>query len=115
MSEWVPTAAIDDGVLLIQLADSDVVNAFDIDCVVDLTEFGDVVGVEILDLRRQLSDGVVEASPVDGQINWSYDDEFDAFYVHVIDGRGQVQRSVTGKARLDSEKRLVQLELPIGS
>jgi hypothetical protein len=115
MSEFVPSAGIENGVLSIRFRDSDVDRSVDLDCVVDLTDFDDVVGVEILDLRRQLSGGIVEPSPTTGRIRWSYDDEMDAFYVHLTDGRGQVQRSVTCKAHLDPEMRFVQLDVPTTS
>lgn len=70
----------------------------DIDCVVDLTDFGEVVGVEVLDVSRQLAGGVVDPPTLQGEIRWSYDDEIDALYVHVADGRGQMQRRSIARA-----------------
>jgi hypothetical protein len=48
--------------------------------VVDQNDFGDVTGVEILDFRRQLTGGVVDAPAASGRVRWSYDSEVDAFY-----------------------------------
>ena len=115
MTHFVPRVATGNGMLSIQFADSDIARSTNVDCVLDLTYLGDVVGVEILDLRRQLSGGRVEALSAGGQIQWSYDDEIDAFYVQILEDRAQVQRSATGKAHLDSGNRVVRLEVPVPS
>ncbi len=113
MSGFVPFTSTHAGVLSIRFAEPEGIRAIDVDCVVDLTDFGDVVGVEILDLRRQLSDGIIEGSPAGSKIRWSYDDEIDAFYVRLTDGQSQVQRGATGRAHLDSARRVVQLDVPV--
>jgi uncharacterized protein YuzE len=113
MSQFVPSASIDDGELAIRLDDSETTSSMKVSCVVDLTDFGDVVGVEILDLRRQLSGAVVESSHPASDIRWSYDAEIDAFYIHLMEGRGQVQVRVSATAYLDSRRRLVQLQVPM--
>jgi len=115
MSQFAPFTSTRAGVLSIRFTESDGVRAMDVDCVVDLTDFGDVVGVEILDLRRQLSGGTIEGSPTGSKIRWSYDDEIDAFYVRLSDGRGQAQRGATCTAHVDSARRVVQLDVPVAS
>ena len=72
-----------------------------------------MIGVEILDLTRQLAGGVVESSSLEGGVRWSYDDEVDAMYVHVREGRSQVQRRASGIGELDSEGKLVGLTVPL--
>lgn len=113
MSGFLPYAEIEQDVLRVQLLDAGGVRSLDIDCVVDLTDFDEVVGVEILDLRKQLAGGTVGPSIEGGGIRWSYDAEMDALYLHVTDGRGQAQWRLTARGQLDAGGRLVQLDVPI--
>lgn len=113
MSGPLPSATVNEDVLSVRFLGSAVARTTEVACVVDQTDFGEVVGVEILGLRRQLSGGLVDAPRASGEVRWSYDAEIDAFYLHVAEGRGQVQTAVTGKASLDSAQRLVLLEAPV--
>lgn len=79
--------------------------------VADLTDFDVVVGVEILDFRRQL-DATAPASVAVGLPRWSYDGEMDAFYLHVADGTASAQRSVVGSAELDEAGHVLTLTIP---
>jgi uncharacterized protein YuzE len=81
--------------------------------VVDVTYLGEVVGVEVLDFRRQLSGATAPASPAGSSIRWSYDPEIDAFYLHVTDGPAQVQRDEMAVAYLSSDNQLTGLQLRI--
>lgn len=112
MSFDLPAAFQSGELLSIRFLDSVVSESVEVACVVDQTDFGDVIGVEILDLRRQ-SGGLVEAPRASGSVRWSYDAEIDAFYVHVMEGRSQVQTSVTGKISLNSAQRVVMLEVQV--
>jgi uncharacterized protein YuzE len=113
VSEFTPRAAVEDGVLRVQLLEAHPARLLDIDCVVDLTDLGQVVGIEVLDLRSQLAGGTVGPLTVNSSIRWSYDDEIDALYVHVAAGRGQVQRRTAAQAGLDSNDRVVELAVPL--
>lgn len=113
MNHFHPSAAADEGMLTVRLFASAPIRSVEIDCVLDLTDFGEVVGIEVLDLRRQLAGGVVELPEPDGDVRWSYDGEIDAFYLHVADGRGQVQRSARARAQLDSMGRLVRMDVEL--
>ena len=108
-----PAAAVDDGAVSIRFADQLPSQSIEVKCTVDLTDFGDVIGVEVLDWRRQLSDGVLDAQSVRGPVLWSYDEEIDAFYIHVTEGRSQIQRSAVAEVGLDSNRRVVLLKVPI--
>ncbi|WP_308466737.1 hypothetical protein [Rathayibacter soli] len=77
---------------------------------VDLTDFNDVVGIEILDFTRQLSTVLLpDRTPV--ALRWAYDDEVDAFYVHVHEQRAQQQVNANGIAYLGQLDRLLVLEV----
>jgi hypothetical protein len=101
--------------LSICFGDSAVERSADVTCMVDLNDFGDMIGVEVLDWRRQLSGGRLDAPSAFGQVRWSYDDEIDAFYVQIMDGRGQVQRRAKGVAGIDGDQRVVRLDVPVPS
>jgi uncharacterized protein YuzE len=113
VSDFLPYAEIEQAVLRVQLVDAGGVRSLDIDCVVDLTDFDEVVGVEILDLRKQLAGGTIGPSVEGSSIRWSYDAEMDALYLHVMDGRGQVQRRSAASGQLDAGGRLVRLDVPL--
>lgn len=114
MSAFCPWAAIEKGILRVRLLGSDPMRSLDIDCVLDLTDFDEVVGIEVLDLTRQLAGGTVAPPGQASSIRWSYDAEMDALYLHVADGRGQAQRSSRARGQLDAGGRLVELNIPLG-
>lgn len=115
MIAFQPSVVVSDEVLILKLAaaSSAVEVEVQFDCVIDQSDFGDVVGVEILDLRQQLAGGRASASPTDGFPRWSYDDEIDAFYVRVAPGRAQVQQTGAGIAHVDREGLLCVLEVRV--
>jgi hypothetical protein len=107
-----PHATISEETISIQFSDTLVSQSAQVACTVDLTDFSDVVGIEALDWRKQLSGGTLDAPSSQGRVRWSYDDEMDAIYIRVSDGRGQIQRSAVGEAGLDSDRRVVRLDVP---
>jgi len=115
MNESFPLAEIADGIMTVSFMDSDTTKSIDVTCVVDYTDFGDVVGIEILDWRHQLSGGQIDAPSASGQLRWSYDAEIDALYIHTTDTRGQNQRRMTATAKLDAKQRVVTVEVPLPS
>lgn len=76
----------------------------EIECVLDLTYLGDVVGIEVLDLRKQLGGGSVSSFRAEGKVRWSYDDKIDALYIYIGHGSGQVQRSATATAHSNAQQ-----------
>lgn len=113
MSNHFPSASLSEEALSIRFRESPVVQSVEVACVIDQTDLGDVIGVEILGFRRQLSGGMIDAPRSAGQVRWSYDHEMDALYVYVTEGRSQVQTAVAGRISLDSAQRVVLLEAPI--
>ncbi len=108
-----PATVIDDGTVSVWFSDELPSQSIEVKCTVDLTDFGEMIGVEVLDWHNQLSGAVLDAPSAFVKIRWSYDEEVDAFYLHLVDGRGQIQRSVVGKVGIDSNRRVVLLEVPI--
>lgn len=115
MSLELPSAALYNGTLVIRFMEAMVSRSMKVICVIDQTDFGNVVGIEVLDFRRQLHGGLLQGPRSAGAVRWSYDDEIDAFYIHVMDGRGQIQASVVGTVGLDDAQRVVLLEVPVPS
>ena len=81
--------------------------------VVDLDDFGELVGVEVLDAKRQLGGGDIPVSPASGRPRWGYDPEIDALYVHTGSGRGQVQQKREVEAGLDASHQLVEVRVQL--
>lgn len=107
-----PSAVIAGGILVLHFSESSPSRSADVTCTLDLTDFGDVVGIEVLDWQRQ-SGGVVDGPSACGNVRWSYDYEIDALYIHVMSGRSQIQRAVTARAGLDTDGHVVRLDIPI--
>ena len=114
MSAFRPSVAPDDGLLTVTLLAGPVAREASFEGVIDKTDFGDIVGIEILDLRHQLSGATAPPSSMSGLPRWSYDDEIDAFYIRIADGAGQVQSVATDMAQIDAEGRLTRLEFWVG-
>lgn len=115
MNEHLPLIEIADGIISVRFAESVTEQLLDVTCVIDYTDFGDVVGVEILDWRHQLSGGQIDAPSDSGLPRWSYDDEIDALYIHTTDGGGQNQQRTTAAVKLDASRRVVTVEIPLPS
>ncbi len=112
MSRELPFADVQSGSLVIRFLDAAVARSVQVECVIDQTDFGDVLGIEILPFR-QLTGGLLEGPRSAGTVSWSYDEEDDVFYVHVMKGRSQVQKSIVGTIGLDTAQRVVLLEAPV--
>jgi uncharacterized protein YuzE len=114
VSAFRPSVTPDEGLLTVTLLAGSAATEMPFEGVIDQTDFGDVVGIEILDLRHQLSGATVPPTPLDGFLRWSYDGEIDAFYIRISDGAAQRQNVTTGTARVDAQGQLTTLELWVG-
>ena len=115
MNESFPRVEIIDGMMSIDFVASDATRSHTVTCVLDYTDFGDPVGIEVLDWSHQLSGGYIDAPSVSGQVRWSYDDEIDALYIHTSNARGQNQQRTTATVRLDASQRVVALLIALPS
>jgi uncharacterized protein YuzE len=84
------------------------------ECVLDVDDFGEVSGIEILSFRAQLSASLPESSG-SGWPRWAIDDEIDASYLHVRDGRATHQEKTRGQAHIDDRDVVASIEVPRGS
>jgi uncharacterized protein YuzE len=110
VTEFHPLAVVHDGVIKVFLGAGSPDRTTSFDAVIDRTDLGDVVGIEVLDLRRQVG-GSVRSVPSSGFPRWSYDDEIDALYIHLLDARAQVQVTASGMAALDGSDQIITLEV----
>jgi len=84
------------------------------ECVLDLTGFGAVIGVEIINLAHNTrqrppgSRGVALLGSGE-RVAWSYDPEADAFYVSIKEDRSREQRCAKCTVRGASDGRLVSV------
>jgi uncharacterized protein YuzE len=104
---------IADEVLKIIFSNSLTLVTREADCVIDQTDFGEVVGIEILDFRSQLSGGSLENSDDYDGIHTAYDNEIDAFYVRIRDDASQVQTTARAEVDLDDKNKVVSLKIEI--
>jgi hypothetical protein len=115
MNKLYPSLEIVGETLHVFFSNSEPTRLVKITCTVDLTDFGDVLGVEVLDWSVQLSGAVLSANESDGPLRWSYDDEIDAFYLHLENGRSRIQKTEVALASVDASNNLVCLAFPIPS
>lgn len=85
----------------------------ELEVVVDRSEYGDVVGVEILDFRRQLGARAVPTQSPLRLPRWSYDEEMDAFYLRVSEDSAPVQWPTVAVAAFDADGRLASIEVRV--
>lgn len=112
MSDFRPFSELQDTVLWLHILNTEPVASFELRCVLDMSDFREIVGIEVLDLNRQLEGGLIDPPQGTGEISWSYDSEFDALYIRVREGRGQVQQTAASLAQVDSEGRVVNISVP---
>lgn len=80
----------------------------DFDGIIDLNGLGELVGVEILDFRRQT--GAIAPRPMDASFpRYGYDAEIDAFYLHVAPGNAPKQEKAKGTVALDADNHILGL------
>lgn len=86
-------------------------DASSVPCILDVDDFGELVGIEILDWQKNAG-GPVGLSEKAGAAHWTYDDEIDALYVRLRPGSAGIQRKGIAKAHRDAEGRVIELEVP---
>lgn len=106
---FVASCEVADGLFHVRMAESSAATELPAECVVDRTGMGEIVGIEILDFRRQLGGATVSPGSDSGALHWSYDPEMDAFYVRCAREHAPVQIKTTCVALLDPERRVVEL------
>lgn len=84
------------------------------DCLLSVTDAGELVGIEIPDCRRQLEDVSFPPARANGAFQWSYDAERDIFSVHLGRSGGLVQKKSSGRARVDDQGSIVDLQVTLG-
>lgn len=113
MTGEVPSASVTGGRLTVHLASGAEGRRADVEGVLDRNPRGEVVGVEILDLRSRLGGVQVPARSRDGYPRWSYGEEIDAFYVQVAEGPAPLQSTVLGTAVLDGDDVVLSLRIEL--
>lgn len=84
------------------------------DCLLSVTDAGGLVGIEIPDCRQQLEDMSFPPARTNGAFQWSYDAERDIFSVHLGRSDGLVQKKSSGRARVDDQRSIVDLQVTLG-
>jgi uncharacterized protein YuzE len=84
--------------------------------VLDINKFGDIIGIEVINLKYKLGKGSLEfltqnQDSVDTKIRCKYDEEADAFYVRLSKEYSQDQIIVDGKFYLDDDRHIIGMEV----
>lgn len=82
--------------------------------VLDFGAFGDIVGIEILNLMMKVGKRALETisqvvSTTGEEVRYAYDEESDSFSLCLKPGRSLDQKSVDGSATCDDEGRITAL------
>jgi hypothetical protein len=75
---------------------------------------GELVGFEIPDCRQQLKHVSFPPTRDHGALQWSYDAESDIFSVRIGRPGGLIQKKASGKARVDDQLSIVDLQVTLG-
>jgi uncharacterized protein YuzE len=94
----------------IKLAVGETSSTSNFDGVIDLNGMGELIGVEILDFRRQT--GAATPRPAAATpLNYGYDAEIDALYVHVARDTAPKQEKAKGTVALDVDDQIIGLTI----
>lgn len=112
MKKGYANASRSHGVLTVQFAPSNGPNESSLQCILDMNDFGDILGIEVLDWQKQAG-GPIGQSPAQGPARWTYDDEVDALYVRLEHGSARIQTKTAASARRDERGLVVALEVQV--
>lgn len=102
-----PYVVREQGLIEVLLAVSEKsVSELAIDFVLDIDRFGEVIGIEILDLMADAGEGCLQFIQESGA-SYSYDEEADAFYLRLNEGVSLDQKVVQGKLLVDKEGQII--------
>jgi len=90
-----------------------------VECVLDSDGLGNIVGVEIINLRLAAGQHMFRGCPGNSVsffngTRFSYDDEVDAFYLYLCEGRSLDQRVEDCDVLLDEHGTFIGLEITLG-
>jgi hypothetical protein len=114
LSVFRPRYRIDRGLLQVWFSGERSVKRPSFDCLLSVTEAGELVGIEIPDCRRQLENVSFPAARADGAFQWSYDVERDIFSVRFGRPGEKIQKGSTGRARVDGQGSILDLQVTLG-
>lgn len=109
-----PRYRIGRGLLQVWFSGERSVRRLSFDCLLSVTDAGELVGIEIPDCRRQLEDVSFPSAPAHGALEWSYDAERDLFSVCLGRLDGLTQSDSSGRARVDDQRSIVDLQVTLG-
>jgi hypothetical protein len=113
--EWYrPRYRIHRGTLYVWFGGQQSAERHDFDCLLDVTEAGEFVGVEILDCRRQLVGVTFPPAYASDTTQWSYDAGHDTFHLRLARPDGLVQKKSSGVARVDGQRSFLSMEVVLG-
>jgi hypothetical protein len=109
-----PRYRIGRGLLQVWFSGERSVRRSSFDCLLGVSDAGELVGIKIPDCRRQLEDVSFPAARADGALQWTYDAERDIFSVRLGGFGGLVHKGSTGRARVDAQGSILDLQVTLG-
>lgn len=87
--------------------------AKEVEFVLDLNRFQDVIGIEILNLKLKVGEACLNRvkeniSLVDSDLRYNYDEDTDAFYLQIANEVSTYQMSVLGKLALNADGEIIK-------
>lgn len=91
---------------------------FNIDLILDLNQFGDVVGIEIINLKLEagtlcLNQIQKTISTMGENIRYSYDDENDCFYLQLSNEPSFYQKAIEGLLVLNNDEEIIGFKIDL--
>jgi hypothetical protein len=109
-----PRYRIDRGLFQVWFSGERSVKRSSFNCLLSVTDAGELIWIEIPDCRRQLEDASFPPARADGAFQWSYDAERDIFSVRFGRPGGKVQKDSTGSALVDGQGSILHLQVTLG-
>jgi len=90
----------------------------DIEFVVDFNQYGEIVGVEILNIKLESGEkclDIIESAitTLDNALRYSYDEESDSFYLEISEERSIHQKSINGLLVINQIGQIVGLKFDL--
>ena len=89
-----------------------------VDLILDLNQFGDVIGIEIINLKLEIGSFCLNQiqktiSTTGENFRYSYDDENDSFYFQLSNEPSSDQKAIEGMLVLNDEKEIIGFKIDL--
>ena len=94
----------------------DVEHKRQVECILDFNLYGDIIGIEIINLKYELGKSClkyIESLEGSRRPNFGYDKDCDTFYLHLREDTSSDSKAIMGDVILNKEMQIIGFELAV--